>query len=282
MPAGLTLDPGTLLLSGTPVENGFFNLVLAFTDANNETYRAPESLFITGGGSTISIGNNRNLGSVAIGVPYSNQLSACCAASLAWSVVDGTLPPGLSLSAGGRLSGAATTPGTYTFLIRAADATNGANYGQRQFTLRVVTGPVLVMVTTSLPFGNMCGAYAKQLEATGGAGPLTWTLAFGSYLPPGLTLASNGLLSGTATGSGQYSFTVIVTDSVGQAATRLFTLAIYPGCGASAAGSAPGAELRDRQHRRARDRVAGVGGHRRLRLEHRGGRAAAGHLAPHG
>ena len=122
LPAGVTLDPGTLLLSGTPVENGFFSLVFAFTDANNETYRAPESLFITGGGSTISIGNNRNLGSVAIGLPYSNQLSACCAASLAWSVVDGTLPPGLSLSAGGRLSGAATTPGTYTFLIRAADA----------------------------------------------------------------------------------------------------------------------------------------------------------------
>ena len=117
--------------------------------------------------------------------------------------------------------------------------TNGANYGQRQFTLRVVTGPVLVMVTAAaLPFGNMCGAYAKQFEAAGGTGPLTWTLAFGSYLPPGLTLASNGLLSGTATGSGQYSFTVIVTDSVGQAATRLFTLAIYPGC-----GSPPPAQL---------------------------------------
>ena len=227
LPAGLTFNPATLLLSGTPVENGF-SPEFAFTDANNETYRVTENLQVIGGGSTITIGTNRDLGNVAIGSPYSTQLFACCAGSYTYSIVNGTLPPGLSLSAGGLLSGMPATAGLYTFLIRAADAANAANYGQRQFTLRVVSGPLLRITTTSLPSGNVGSPYNQVLQATGGAGALTWMLAFGQYLPPGLSLAANGTISGTPAGTGQYTLTVAVADSAGQVVARPFIVSMYP------------------------------------------------------
>lgn len=67
------------------------------------------------------------------------------------------------------------------------------------------------------------------MTVTGGTSPFTWSVSAGA-LPPGLTLgASTGLLSGTPTTAGSYSFTVKVTDSGGLTATEAVTLAIVPG-----------------------------------------------------
>ena len=72
-------------------------------------------------------------------------------------------------------------------------------------------------------------AYSDQLTVTGGTSPFTWSVSAGT-LPPGLTLgASTGLLSGTPTTAGSYSFTVQVTDHSGLTATEPVTLAIVPG-----------------------------------------------------
>ena len=231
LPAGLTFTPSTSLVSGTPIESGFFTAVFVFEDANHQTYRVWENLLLAGGGSNVAINNNGNLGTIGAGSVYSTQLFACCVASYTWSLVGGALPPGVVLTSGGLLNGTAITAGSYTFLIRATDAANSANFGQRQFTLNVVSPPVLTITTgATLPFGNMCTVYSKTLDATGGTGARTWTLAFGSYLPPGLTLAASGTISGSASVSGQYSFTVIVTDAAGHAAARTFNVSIYPGC----------------------------------------------------
>lgn len=55
-----------------------------------------------------------------------------------------------------------------------------------------------------------------QFETSGGKQPYTWTVSSGN-LPDGLTLSSDGLLSGTPTqGAKIYSFTVRVTDSNGR------------------------------------------------------------------
>ena len=56
-------------------------------------------------------------------------------------------------------------------------------------------------------------SYNQTLSTSGGTGPYTYSLVAGSNLPPGLTLSSAGVISGTPTGSGPYNFTVRVVDS---------------------------------------------------------------------
>jgi len=64
-----------------------------------------------------------------ISASYSFQFSASDPQSLAvtFSVVSGALPPGLTLSTGGLLSGVPTTPGTYAFTVAATDARGNAS-----------------------------------------------------------------------------------------------------------------------------------------------------------
>ncbi|PYU10769.1 MAG: hypothetical protein DMG37_19195, partial [Acidobacteria bacterium] len=70
----------------------------------------------------------------------------------------------------------------------------------------------LAIASTALPNGVVSSPYSQNLSASGGASPYMWSLQSGS-LPPGLTLSSSGLISGTPTQAGTFNFTVQVTDS---------------------------------------------------------------------
>jgi len=70
----------------------------------------------------------------------------------------------------------------------------------------------LSITSTSMPGGTVGTSYSATLTATGGTSPYTWSLASGS-LPAGLTLSTAGVISGTPTASGSFSFTVKATDS---------------------------------------------------------------------
>jgi hypothetical protein len=76
----------------------------------------------------------------------------------------------------------------------------------------VVVNPAPSITTTSLPNGTVGTAYSQTLQATGGTGTLTWTVALGS-LPANLSLSSSGTISGTPSATGTSPFTVKVTDS---------------------------------------------------------------------
>src|SRR5262249_35833715 len=153
--------------------------------------RVTETFSVGGPSPSITISSATDLGAIAAGSPYTNTLTACCATSYAWSVIGGALPPGLGLSAAGVLRGRPTTVVSYTFLIKAADSSNSASYGQRQFTVTVVASGTLLSITTgsTLPYGNVSSAYMQTLAATGGSGSVTWALAPFNVLPPGLSLS---------------------------------------------------------------------------------------------
>ena len=88
-------------------------------------------------------------------------------------------------------------------------------------------GPALLFPAP--PGGEAGVAYSDQLTVTGGTSPFTWSVSAGT-LPPGLALgASTGLLAGTPTTAGSYSFTVKVTDSSGQSNTEAVSLTVIPG-----------------------------------------------------
>ncbi|MBV9771926.1 MAG: putative Ig domain-containing protein, partial [Bryobacterales bacterium] len=99
----------------------------------------------------------------------------------------------------------------------------GANTG-------TTTPPVtLTILTKSLPQATLTGVFPPQtLQATGGSGAYTWSIASGT-LPTGITLTSGGVLSGTPTGTAAPSVvTVQVKDAVGDIAQQPLTMVVNP------------------------------------------------------
>jgi hypothetical protein len=86
--------------------------------------------------------------------------------------------------------------------------------------------PHVVCATAgSLPDGRVGQGYSTILSAIGGKGPYTWSLCKG-VLPPGLSLTTSGLLSGTPTAENKYDFSLQVMDTAQATATEAFTLSI--------------------------------------------------------
>jgi hypothetical protein len=154
--------------------------------------------------------------SATVGQSYSVQftLKEPGDACPTFKVSSGAFPPGLTLATDeGAARGTPTQSGSYTFYVTVSYTcgTGGKGPGvfsDQQFTINVNgAAPKLVVVTPSLPDANINQAYtAPALQATG-ATVNSWALASGT-LPPGLTLASSGLISGTPTQSGTFSFSV--------------------------------------------------------------------------
>jgi hypothetical protein len=85
--------------------------------------------------------------------------------------------------------------------------------------------PTLAVATTSLPDGTVGATYNQTLTASGGQTPYAWTNISGG-LPPGLTLAANGMISGTPTTVVTTNFTVQVKDATNGIATQSLTLTV--------------------------------------------------------
>ncbi|MGW0503167.1 fibronectin type III domain-containing protein [Micromonospora sp. NPDC003241] len=141
---------------------------------------------------------------------------------------------------------------TYTFRIAAINAAGTGPDSAQSAAVTVNASPTLTFPAP--PSGKVSEPYSQQLTVNGGTAPFTWSVSSGS-LPPGLTLApGTGLLSGTPTQAGTFSFTVRVTDSYDQSATRPVSLVISPLAGlrisvpsaASIGRGVPGASLANR------------------------------------
>jgi len=84
-------------------------------------------------------------------------------------------------------------------------------------------GPVTYGIFTSqLPPTRIGNFTSHELIAVAGSLPYTWSLMNGS-IPPGMTFHTDGILDGTPTQIGNYTFSVMVNDSDGKTDTRIFT-----------------------------------------------------------
>jgi hypothetical protein len=91
------------------------------------------------------------------------------------------------------------------------------------------SSPLAIATASTLAQGVINVPYNTALSATGGITPYAWSVASGN-LAPGISLSRAGVLSGTPTASGTFSFTVAVTDSEHppSVANRSFSLTIIP------------------------------------------------------
>jgi uncharacterized repeat protein (TIGR03803 family) len=102
-------------------------------------------------------------------------------------------------------------------------ATGGAGDLGTVFALSITGSDLTITTTSPLPPGTVGAAYAQQFSAAGGAGGYAWSLT-GGAAPWGVNLSSAGLLAGTPTASGDFSFTVTVTDNASNTAQGTFTM----------------------------------------------------------
>ena len=221
LPAGLTLNPSTGAITGTPTTAGTSSFTVR---AVKDSQSAEKQLTLTVSTTpTITI-TTASLNAGTVGTSYSATLSASIAGAN-WTLISGNLPDGLTLSTSGVISGTPTSAGTSTFTVRAAYSTATA---EKQFTLTIndtVTPPVttLTITTTSLNSGTTGRTYSATLSANiSGA---TWSVVSGT-LPAGLTLnASTGAITGTPTTAGEYTFTVRAVYG-SQSAEKSFTITV--------------------------------------------------------
>ena len=221
-----TLPPGIALnsagvLGGTPTNYGSYNFTVQVTDNFGLTATQAFSLYIPL--SPLIITSLSPMVAAQQGSPYSQALTAVGGAlPYVWSLAGGSLPPGLVLSGIGDLTGTPTNAGTYSFTVRVTDGVS--NVVTKPLAITVIS-PTLTIATDVLPDSTVGWTYSQTLTATGGTTPYTWSLVWGA-LPDGLSLGSTGLVGGTPTNAGTFSFILQVADHASATATRLFTVAI--------------------------------------------------------
>jgi len=219
LPPGLNLSPQGAL-SGTPTLSGTYNFVVRATDTSGGFALKSFNLAV---GASLAITTASQLPQASLGVQYAVTFAASGGnPPYVWTIAGGQVPPGLSLSQSGALSGTPAAAGTYTFDVRVTD--QSAAFAQKSFSLTVSAG-LVITTPPALPSGVPGVAYSQTLQAAGGTPPYTWTLTSGS-LPAGLSLSGAGVLSGTPTAAGNFTFQATVTDSAGATAAQTFTLNI--------------------------------------------------------
>jgi len=237
LPNGLILDQATGQIFGKPTQTGTFSFeVQAIDTAANAARRSMFILVSDTNSGVNSVGVlTTSLVSGTVDRRYSQTLNVGGGvAPYSWSISSGALPDGLEINpTTGEISGTPKLQGEETFTIKVIDARGQAATKTLSITINRTDSNIAIL-TDTLPIGILnkayvrtgCGtAFSGQLAATGGNNTYTWQVSSGT-LPTGLTLASNGALTGTPTATGASTFTVQVSDTDNNRTSKVFTVEI--------------------------------------------------------
>ncbi len=218
LPADLSLNTSTGVITGTPkaADVGTATFTVSVVDAFGDTATSGTMSITIAAAPAITFGSAPSA-TATFNVAYTSAVTASGGAgTLTYSLASGALPPDLSLSTSGAITGTpkAADIGTFTFAVKATDiygdsATSG-NYSI------VVDYPAVTIAPAagSLPMAIYGQSYSRTLTAAGGSGTgYTWTVnglpANGlSYTASGATLT----VSGPASSTGTVNFTASVKD----------------------------------------------------------------------
>lgn len=151
------------------------------------------------------------LNSMNVGAPFSQMIHADGTVPMVWSLFSGSLPAGIVLSTEGNIHGTPSASGAYSFTLKAVNA-----YGEDTQAFSGTIGAAIAPTITTTALNTLyAGVGFSQTLVASGSTPITWSVQSGS-LPTGLTLnTSTGVISGTVSATGAYSFTIRATNGVG-------------------------------------------------------------------
>jgi hypothetical protein len=148
LPPGLLLDPKTGVLSGTPTAPGSSKFAISVTDSAGASARTG-SLSMTVTKAQPPVITTTTLPAATVGSAYQQALAATGSGPFTWSLVNGSLPPGIALDATGTLSGTATQAGTFQFTVQVTDSIGLT--ATAQLSLQAVLPPLPAATFAGIP-----------------------------------------------------------------------------------------------------------------------------------
>jgi VCBS repeat-containing protein len=122
-----------------------------------------------------------------------------------------SVPPSVTIPANASSTAVTVTAGTTTGAAAISASAPGLTGGSTTVNVRC---PTLTVTPPGVTTGILNVPFSQSFSQSGALGTATFTVASGT-LPPGLTLASSGLLAGMPTQTGSFPITVRVTDTNG-------------------------------------------------------------------
>ncbi len=142
LPPGLTLTPSGVL-AGVPSTSGSFTFTVTATDANGCAGSQTYMIVINATMCTTITVSPTSLPAANVGVAYNQTLTASGGtAPYTFIVVSGALPPGLTLSPTGMLTGTPSSAGNFVFTVRATDAAGCVGFRTYSFAAVAASQPV--------------------------------------------------------------------------------------------------------------------------------------------
>ena len=229
LPAGIVFDAGTATFRGTPtaLESGSVTVEASNGDPNDPRNVATQPFTLEIGAPEIDVRMPAaSTGQVGVAFKLTPTVTGAVGSTI-WTLASGSLPDGIGLnSASGVIEGVPTNWGAWTASVQVKDSLNRPASAPATVTITIDPAP-LEIVTKVLPNGKYKTMYTAMVNATGGKGAITWSLATGT-LPTGVLINPSGTISGVAESAGTFAFEIQATDAAGTVKKAPLSLTIEP------------------------------------------------------